>query len=79
MRHSTRCVAALALSITAAHVPAQSTPPSIRALTLLQPGDTVQFERTGYFCVDPDSTDDRLVFNRTTTLRDSWAKIAKKG
>lgn len=48
-------------------------------LAALQPGDTVQFERTGYFCVDPDSTNDRLVFNRTTTLRDSWAKIAKKG
>ncbi len=42
-------------------------------------GTTVQFERTGYFCVDPDSTPDRLVFNRTVTLRDSWAKIAKKG
>ncbi|MHC5059717.1 MAG: glutamine--tRNA ligase/YqeY domain fusion protein [Planctomycetota bacterium] len=36
-----------------------------------------QFERLGYFCVDPDSTSDRLVFNRTVTLRDSWAKIQK--
>ena len=34
-----------------------------------------QFERLGYFCVDPDSTDDRLVFNRTVSLRDTWAKI----
>ena len=40
----------------------------------LQPGDTVQFERLGYFTVDPDSTPDKLVFNRTITLRDSWAK-----
>ena len=38
-----------------------------------------QFERIGYFCVDRyDSTDDKLVFNRTITLRDSWAKIEKK-
>ena len=36
-----------------------------------------QFERLGYFCVDPDSTDQRLVFNRTVTLRDEWAKIQK--
>ncbi|CAN2041941.1 glutamine--tRNA ligase [Candidatus Magnetomoraceae bacterium gMMP-15] len=39
-----------------------------------------QFERLGYFCVDSrDSTDDLLVFNRTVTLRDSWAKLLKKG
>jgi glutaminyl-tRNA synthetase len=38
-----------------------------------------QFERQGYFCVDPDSSDERLVFNRTVTLRDSWAKLQKKG
>jgi len=36
-----------------------------------------QFERQGYFCVDPDSSGDRLVFNRTVPLRDSWAKIEK--
>jgi len=36
-----------------------------------------QFERLGYFCVDPDSTDEKLVFNRTVTLRDTWAKIQK--
>jgi glutaminyl-tRNA synthetase len=41
-------------------------------------GTAYQFERMGYFCVDPDSTSDRLVFNRTVTLRDSWAKIAGK-
>ena len=37
-------------------------------------GERFQFEREGYFCVDKDSTKDRLVFNRTVTLRDSWAK-----
>jgi glutaminyl-tRNA synthetase len=37
-----------------------------------------QFERLGYFCVDPDSSPDRLVFNRTVALRDSWAKIEKR-
>ena len=36
-----------------------------------------QFERLGYFVVDRESTADRLVFNRTVTLRDQWAKIAK--
>ena len=38
-----------------------------------------QFERQGYFCVDSDSSDAGLVFNRTVTLRDTWAKIQKKG
>jgi glutaminyl-tRNA synthetase len=38
-------------------------------------GDTVQFQRMGYFCVDPDSTEDQMVFNRTVTLRDNWAKL----
>jgi len=41
------------------------------------PGSRLQFERLGYFCVDPDSSPDQLVFNRTVTLRDSWAKIKK--
>ncbi len=41
-------------------------------------GDHFQFERLGYFCVDSDSTQDRLVFNRTVPLRDSWAKIEKQ-
>jgi glutaminyl-tRNA synthetase len=40
-------------------------------------GDIYQFERLGYFCVDPDSTKDMPVFNRTVTLRDQWAKIKK--
>ena len=38
-------------------------------------GDRVQFERIGYYCIDPDSTSGRFVFNRTTTLRDTWAKV----
>ncbi len=42
------------------------------------PGDHFQFERVGYFCVDPDSTKEKLVFNRTVTLKDEWAKIAKQ-
>ncbi len=42
-------------------------------------GSRYQFERLGYFCVDPDSTADKLVFNRTVTLRDDWSKIQKSG
>ena len=42
-----------------------------------RPLDRYQFERLGYFCVDPDSAGDRLVFNRTVTLRDEWARIQK--
>ena len=41
-----------------------------------KPGLRVQFERQGYFCVDLDSTEDCLVFNRTVPLRDTWAKIS---
>ncbi|MCP4379757.1 MAG: glutamine--tRNA ligase, partial [bacterium] len=41
-------------------------------------GDRLQFERRGYFCVDPDSSQDKLVFNRTLSLRDTWAKIQKQ-
>ena len=41
-------------------------------------GDRFQFERLGYFCVDKDSTKDKLVFNRTVSLRDTWAKIKNK-
>lgn len=43
-----------------------------------KPGDIYQFERQGYFCVDPDSSGGKLVFNRATTLRDTWAKIEKR-
>lgn len=41
------------------------------------PGHRVQFERLGYFCIDPDSTSEKLVFNRTVTLKDAWARIKK--
>ena len=43
------------------------------------PGSRFQFERKGYFCVDKDSTPEKLVFNRTVTLKDTWAKMQKKG
>ncbi len=48
-----------------------------RSLAGAKVGDTMQFERLGYFCVDRDSKPGRHVFNRTVTLRDSWAKAAK--
>ena len=41
-------------------------------------GDQFQFERLGYFCADKESTPDKLVFNRTVALRDTWAKVEKK-
>jgi glutaminyl-tRNA synthetase len=47
------------------------------SLLQARPGDRFQFERLGYFCVDPDSSGGRLVFNRTVGLRDTWAKIEK--
>ena len=49
-----------------------------RSLADVPVGRTVQFERLGYFCADPDTTNDSLVFNRTVSLRDSWTKIGKK-
>ncbi|HSA60969.1 MAG TPA: glutamine--tRNA ligase/YqeY domain fusion protein [Nitrospiraceae bacterium] len=48
--------------------------PSLRAA---QSGSRFQFERQGYFCVDPDSSVSELVFNRTVSLKDAWAKIEK--
>jgi glutaminyl-tRNA synthetase len=45
------------------------------SLAAARAGDRFQFERQGYFCVDPDSAEGRLVFNRTVTLRDTWAKL----
>jgi len=47
------------------------------ALGNAKPGDRYQFERMGYFCADSDSTPEQLVFNRTVTLKDEWAKIQK--
>lgn len=41
-------------------------------------GSRFQFERLGYFCVDPDSKAGKLVFNRTVALKDTWAKVEKK-
>lgn len=49
------------------------------SLAYAEPGSRYQFERVGYFCVDPvDSAPGKLVFNRTVTLKDSWAKIEAK-
>jgi glutaminyl-tRNA synthetase len=62
-------------------------PDSLRTLThcLLEPslaeagpGQHFQFEREGYFCVDAEHSHDKPIFNRTVTLRDSWAKLAQK-
>ncbi len=49
--------------------------PSLREAKI---GDRVQFQRLGYFCVDSDSSQEKLVFNRTVGLRDTWAKIQDK-
>jgi glutaminyl-tRNA synthetase len=49
--------------------------PSVRSASILS---RYQFERLGYFCVDSDSTPDHLVFNRTATLKDTWAKLSKQ-
>ena len=49
------------------------------SLAGLPAGETVQFERLGYFCADPDSAPGALVFNRTLTLRDTWAKLQAQG
>jgi glutaminyl-tRNA synthetase len=50
--------------------------PAISGIAVGQP---IQFERLGYFCADPDSAPGKPVFNRTVSLRDTWAKIEKKG
>jgi glutaminyl-tRNA synthetase len=47
------------------------------SLASAEPPGRVQFERLGYFCVDPDSSPEKLVFNRTVSLRDTWAKVKK--
>lgn len=49
-----------------------------KSLANAKVGENFQFERNGYFCVDKDSTDDKMVFNRTVSLKDSWSKIAGK-
>jgi len=47
-------------------------------LAAAKPGERYQFKRKGYFCVDPDSMSEKPVFNRTVTLRSTWAKIQKR-
>jgi glutaminyl-tRNA synthetase len=48
------------------------------SLASANPNSRYQFERLGYFCLDPDSSPSKMVYNRTVTLRDTWAKIEKK-
>jgi len=48
------------------------------SLAELPAGETVQFERLGYFCPDPDSAPGAPVFNRTLTLKDTWAKLQER-
>ena len=48
------------------------------SLTSASIEDRYQFLRMGYFCLDKDSTNNKLVFNRTVTLKDTWSKITKK-
>ena len=43
-----------------------------------KPLDRFQFERQGYFCIDPETTGDKLIINRTVGLRDTWAKVQKQ-
>jgi glutaminyl-tRNA synthetase len=63
-------------------------PDSLKVLTdcMVEPSlknakvmDRFQFLRHGYFCVDKESTPEKLVFNRTVSLKDTWAKVRKKG
>lgn len=49
-----------------------------RSLSEAEPGNYFQFERKGFFCVDPDSSAGKLVFNLTVSLRDTWAKIEEQ-
>ncbi|MCJ7733797.1 MAG: glutamine--tRNA ligase/YqeY domain fusion protein [Anaerolineales bacterium] len=56
-------------------IPGAKVEPSLKDAKV---GEKFQFERVGYFCVDPDTTEEKLVFNRTIALRDSWAKIEKQ-
>src|SRR5208337_748892 len=48
------------------------------SLANAKPGASFQFERVGYFCLDPGSSETRKIFNRTLPLKDSWAKIERK-
>ncbi|GAA4409927.1 glutamine--tRNA ligase/YqeY domain fusion protein [Nibrella viscosa] len=53
--------------------------PSLKNIKTDAQEGRIQFMRKGYFCLDPDTTADKLIFNRTVTLKDSWAKEQKKG
>ena len=44
----------------------------------VKPGDCYQFERLGFFTADPDTTPEKAVFNRTVTLKDTWAKVSSR-
>ncbi len=57
-------------------VPACKLEPSVKGATVSR---KYQFERLGYFCVDKDSTASKLVFNRSVSLKDTWAKVEKSG
>jgi glutaminyl-tRNA synthetase len=57
-------------------VPGAMLEPSLAATPI---GETVQLERLGYFTPDPDTRPEALVFNRTLTLKDTWAKVQAKG
>ena len=57
-------------------LPAAKVEPSVRHA---KPGSSFQFERTGYFTLDKDSAPGKLVFNRSVSLKDSWAKESQKG
>jgi glutaminyl-tRNA synthetase len=50
--------------------------PALKNVTF---GERYQFLRKGYFCLDPDTSEEKMVFNRTVTLKDTWAKEMKKG
>ncbi|MBA3762545.1 MAG: glutamine--tRNA ligase, partial [Chthoniobacterales bacterium] len=50
-----------------------------RSLGEAKPEERYQFERLAYFALDPDTQRDQLIFNRTITLKDTWAKEARKG
>jgi glutaminyl-tRNA synthetase len=56
----------------------QATAYAEKAVALATLADRYQFLRKGYFCLDKDSTSDKLIFNRTVTLKDSWAKEKAK-
>jgi len=56
-------------------VPNAKLEPSLKGAAV---GSSYQFERLGYFCVDPDTTDAKLVFNRSVSLKDTWAKVQQK-